>query len=366
MSDQWRPVTAPVADRLLSHPWKLWFWGDSIGLEGLLAATDLTGNQKYFGYVYGLLKAWAARQELRGRFEYTAAGVALLSVYQRTGDACLLECAFRHADYLSSFRKTLCGAYIRDEGSAVDFPPDLPVEVSGRERLSREVSDRGPFVFVDSIHFDGPLFAKLYEITGNPTYCELALDNILPQIDLLFDPQTGLFHHYWSESAQRRNGVFWARGNGWGVLGLARTLEHLPASDPRYKRLQSTLQRLSTELIVRMDACGGWHTVLDDPASYIETSAGAFFVDALATAALHGWLICDDRTKTTLRAAMGYLLSRVAPDGTVEGVSHDTFPSNERSDYANLPRGAMVPWGQGPFLTALLSYSKFEQQQEKR
>lgn len=353
-------VARAVADKLLQNPWKVWFWGESIGLEGLLAASELTADDKYFGYVYGLMKGWAGRDLPGGRFDYTAAGTALLKTYQRTNDPYLLKRARRLADYLSSFRHTLCGAYIRDEGRATDFAPDLPAELPQRaefEQRAAQVRERGPFVFVDSMHLDGPFFAKLYEITDDKHYVNLALDNIVSQTKLLFDSEAELFHHYWSESTQRRNGVLWARGNGWALHGLARTLESLPHDHPSCGWLRNILQRVSVRVVDRMEVCGGWHTVMDDPSSYIETSAGAFFIDALSTAALHGWIMWDC-VEETVRRAVDFLLAQVEENGVVKGVSHDTFPSSLRADYTSLPCGAIVPWGQGPVLTALLSFSR--------
>jgi unsaturated rhamnogalacturonyl hydrolase len=360
LPDDAAQIARRVADQLLRHPWKLWFWGDSIGLEGLLAATEITGDQKYFGYVYGLLKGWVAREFPRCRFEYAAAGVGLLKVYEATKDEHLFQAACRLADYLSRFRRNEWGAYIRDEGTAADFPPDLPEGVSRKTQWvqrARLVSDGGPFVFVDSMHFDGPFFAYLYRVTGERRYADAAMDNLVPQIELLFDAEAGLFHHFWSESTRQRNGVFWARGNGWGILGLIRTLEQLPPDTPRADRVRSVLQRVGVRVLDLMDRCGGWHTILDSPYTYLETSAGAFFIDALSGAAVHHW-IRPDRVRKPLRTAMQFLLANLQPDGVVSGVSHDTFPSTRKEDYAQLPRGAVVPWGQGPLLMALLSYVK--------
>jgi unsaturated rhamnogalacturonyl hydrolase len=350
-----------AATRLLNYPWKIWFWGDSIGIEGLLAAAELTGSAHFASYAHGLFKGWVAREVPRGRFDYTAPGVALLDVYQRTQDGALFEAALRLARYWTSFRRSQSGAFIRDESDAAGFPPDLPDDLPERSNLlqcSKSVPDQGPFVFVDSVHFDGPFFAKLYEITGDVVYLEAALDNIVPQIELLFDDGPGLFHHYWSEHSRCRNGVLWARGNGWGILGLVRTLEHVPKDHPKYNYLRSVLDRVSRGLIKAMDPCGGWHTVLDDSSSYIETSAGAFFIDAFSSAASAG-LIDPCLVSDTVIRALDFLLENVQDDGTLDGVSHDTFPSTLRSDYANLPRGAITPWGQGPLLTAMLSYSRF-------
>lgn len=349
-----------VANKLLRHPWKLWFWGDSIGLAGLLAATEITGDMKYFGYVYGLLKGWLAREFPRCRFEYAAPGLELLKVYEVAKDPQLIEAARRLADYLLEFRRSERGAYIRDEGAAADFPPDLPDDLPGKahweQRVAR-VSERGPFVFVDSMHLDAPFLGYLYHVTGERQYADAAIENIVPQIDLLFDEKADLFHHFWSESTRQRNGVFWARGNGWGMHGLVRTLEQLPPDTPQIDRVRDTLERVGTRVLKLMDGCGGWHTVLDDPSTYVETSAGAFFIDVLSSAAVRHW-IAPDRIQEPLRIAMRYLLGNVQPDGTVSGVSHDTFPSRRREDYAHLPRGAAAPWGQGPLLTALLSYAK--------
>jgi len=46
-------MAAKAAGSLMSYPWKLCFWGDSIGLKGLLNATELTGDAQYRGFVYG-------------------------------------------------------------------------------------------------------------------------------------------------------------------------------------------------------------------------------------------------------------------------------------------------------------------------
>ena len=58
-----------AADRLLAHRWKEWFWANGIGFEGLLDATELTGDEKYFGYVYGFFKAWIPRMEDLVKFD---------------------------------------------------------------------------------------------------------------------------------------------------------------------------------------------------------------------------------------------------------------------------------------------------------
>jgi len=351
-------IARAAADLLVAYSWKLWFWGDSIGLEGLLDAAELTGDQKYLGFVNGLFKGWLAREGYRSEFDYTAPGVALLRMYELSGDSTLLDAATRHAEYLAAFRKTHGGAYVRYENAAIEFPPELPPDHPDFHLVARaagQVQSGGPCVFVDSVHFDGPFFAKLYQVTREDKYRRLALDNIVPQVDLLYDPDDRLFHHFWIESAGTRNGVAWGRGNGWGLLGVVETLEYVPPGELAGTCLVEVLRAVAERLSDLQDSGGGWHTVLNDAESYIETSIAAFVVDVFARAIERSWLK-PEIYFPVIESAKDFLLRHVRPDGLLEGVSYETFPSTRVEHYRCMPRGGMVPWGQGPLLTALNSY----------
>jgi unsaturated rhamnogalacturonyl hydrolase len=351
-----RDVASRAADRLLPHPWKMWFWGDSIGLEGLLDASELTGDQKYFGYVYALIKGWIARERNRSEFDYTAPGVALLRLLRRTSDPGLREAALRHADYMAGFRRTRCGAYVRYENAHIERPPEMPGGCASLPLHGPESNGGGPCIFVDSVHFDGPFFAALHSLTGDRRYRDLAVENILSQLDLLYEPSERLFHHFWIERTEKPNGILWARGNGWGLLGVALVLEELGCADPENQRLSRVLRDGIVRLAELQDASGAWHTILTDPGSYVETSTAAFYVDIICRAIRLG-LVEEGKYAAVIDSAMQYLLRHVAADGALEGVSYETFPSTRAEHYRSMPRGAVVPWGQGPLLAAFRSYA---------
>jgi unsaturated rhamnogalacturonyl hydrolase len=359
-------VAVQAADLLLSYPWKFWFWGDSVGFEGLLDASELTGQDKYLAFVYGALKGWLVRERFRSEFDYTAAGVALLRVYEKTGDEALLAAARRHAEYMAAFRQTDSGAYVRYENAAIELPPELPTdhpESHPAQPMADQVRNGGPCVFVDSMHFDGPFFAKLYQVTGEERYRQLALSNISSQIELLYDPSSELLHHFWMERTKTRNGVLWGRGNCWGLLGLVETLEYLPADDSEAQPLRDVLSKSVAKMARLQDPRGGWHTVLNDAGSYVETSIAAFMVHVLSRSIDRNWveasLYCP-----VMESAMSFVLDRVRPDGLLEGVSFETFPSTRAEHYRRMPRGAMVPWGQGPLLSALWAYTRLQRSRE--
>src|SRR3954467_13194550 len=75
-----------AAELLCTYPFACWHYGDSIGFEGLLAATDLLGDGRYEGFVHGACKAWIPRARPYREIDNTTPGYALCLLHERTGD----------------------------------------------------------------------------------------------------------------------------------------------------------------------------------------------------------------------------------------------------------------------------------------
>ena len=103
--------------------------------------------------------------------------------------------------------------------------------------------------------------------------------------------------------------------------------------------------------------------MLDDPESYVETSIAAFMVHVLSRAIELGWIEAEQYSPL-VESAVSYMLDHIGPDGLLEGVSYETFPSTRAEHYRHMPRGAVVPWGQGPLLTALWAYARLQRSRE--
>lgn len=356
-TNEMRSVAARAADLLLPHPWKLWFWGDSIGLEGIQEAGNLNNDASYQTYVYGLMKGWIAKIDRRNKFDYCFAGVALLNSYLHFKDPALLEAAVIQAEHLASFRRTYKGAFMRYEDAEIELPPELPPDHPDyhlTDDKMKTVKSGGPCLFVDTIHFDGPFYSKLYSVTGEDRWRDLALQNILPSVELLFDEEKSLFHHFWIERQGKPNGVLWGRGNGWAMLGMLHTMKYLPENDPGFIRLLEVFVRQAAALSSLQDTSGDWRTVLDDPEAYLETSIAAFVVDGFSYAIERGWLPAS--YKDVVHNAANAMFGHVLENGKLAGVSYETFPSTRAQHYRTMPRDAVVPWGQGPLIMAISSY----------
>ena len=99
-----------AADLLVQYPFTPWRYGDSIGFEGLLAASEILADDRYLGWTHGALRAWAATRGGPVELDNTIPGKALCLVYERTGDATLLDVGLAVANELRQ-RPKIRGVY---------------------------------------------------------------------------------------------------------------------------------------------------------------------------------------------------------------------------------------------------------------
>jgi len=336
-----RDLLRRVADRLLGYPFSFWHYGDSIGFEGLVAASDLLGDPGYESWAHGALRAWAARREPFRELDNTAPGHAMCLIAERTGDEAVLEAARALAGFLAG-RPQIGGAFVTFERAPLREP-------YGGAELSEEeaelLREPGAGVFVDCLHFDPPFFAHLGALAGDSALVDLAAEQALAYVELLQD-ESGLFWHFWLEKTRRRYGYGWGRGQGWALLGLVDTLRYLPKYHAAEPPLRAALERLAAALAATQQPDGSWSAVAGGPASGAETSTAAFAAAGLADG------ILGDAYSEPAHAAWRSARSHVDDTGLLTGVSAAVWASTEASHYVHVPRGFDVPWGQGVLLVA--------------
>jgi unsaturated rhamnogalacturonyl hydrolase len=136
--------------------------------------------------------------------------------------------------------------------------------------------------------FMGPdTWAKLYKATGNKAYLEYIDREWWITSKLLYDPAQ---HLYFRDATfldkKEKNGqpLFWSRGNGWVLAGLARVLQDMPADYPTRQKYVDQYQQMAKTIAALQGSDGLWRTGLLDQSSYAlpEDSGSAFFVFAMA------------------------------------------------------------------------------------
>ena len=89
--------------------------------------------------------------------------------------------------------------------------------------------------------------------------------------------------------------MFWGRGNGWVLAGLAELLQILPETNAYRDFYEDLFVDLASRLAGLQSPDGYWHASLLDPASYPspETSATGFIV-TFTPVILKGWKALTD------------------------------------------------------------------------
>jgi rhamnogalacturonyl hydrolase YesR len=267
---------------------------------------------------------------------HVAPGVPLLSVAGSEGGdrAALLTCAFELAAVFE-------GSAVGRHGAQIHRP-----DLAGWEHE----------VWVDCMHLDGPFLAHVATVTGEGRYADLGATLLLRHARVLQDERSGLFSHGFDDASGHRNKVHWGRGQGWALLGLVDTLRHLPPGHRARAEASERLNALVAGLAATETAAGEWHTVVDSPGTYVESSVGAFVALGVGRGIRHG--LVPERWSELVDRALNATLAHVSDDGLLEGVSDATPVGADAAHYDARNRGSF-PWGQGPALLALIEQERW-------
>ena len=128
-------------------------------------------------------------------------------------------------------------------------------------------------------------------LTKNDTYIQESIRQFLVHLKYLTDPVTGLFFHGFNfDGMHHYAGALWGRGNAWYTAGLVDYLDIVDLPDGVKWFLISSLERQASALMKYQDESGMWHTLINDPDSYLESSATAGFSYGLLKAARMGYI----------------------------------------------------------------------------
>jgi rhamnogalacturonyl hydrolase YesR len=227
-----------------------------------------------------------------------------------------------------------------------------------RPKLGSEVgwSKKKNWSWCDALFMAPPAMALLSEATGDRKYLDLMNTLWWETYDYLFDRQERLWYRDGSfvvsedgSGPRTASGekIFWGRGNGWVLAGLARVLEHMPDDYPHRPRFEELMRRMAARLIRLQGEDGLWRASLLDPAEYPagETSSSGFFAFGLAWGINHGVLDAETYLSAVKQAWRG-LNRALHPSGRLGWVQ--PIGEDPRSVTAN----DTMEYGTGAFLLA--------------
>ncbi|TFW34929.1 glycoside hydrolase family 88/105 protein [Massilia horti] len=286
-----------VADWQLERSRPHWdrIWTSSVMYTGFMAASEATGDPKYRNAMFEMAKHFDF--QLRDRLP-NADDLSIAQVYIDL--------------YVQEKRPSLLNL------TKAEMEDLLPLATL------KPKDARIPWWWCDALFMAPPVWAKMYKVTGERKYLDYMHLNWKRTYDLLWDKEERLYLRDASYATKREpNGkkMFWSRGEGWVMGGLARVLDYIPADDPQRGFYVRQLRDMSDKIASLQGPDGLWHAGLLDPATYPlpEVSGSALFVYGMAYGVNNG-LLDAEKYKPVIARAWAGILKNVYADGRVGNI----------------------------------------------
>lgn len=316
--------------------WAGWEWTHGIGLYGIWQYYNQTGEPG----MLDIVDSWFGARLAEGTTKNVNTMSPLLTLayrYEETGDRTLLP-------WLDSWAEW-----------AMRSMPRTPHGGMQHITLAEENHHQ---LWDDTLMMTVLPLAKIGMLLGRPQYVQEATFQFLTHVAYLMDRDTGLWFHGWSfDGEQNFARARWARGNSWLTMVIPDFIEllDLPESDPVRRFLTEVLRAQVDALAGLQDDSGLWHTLLDDPSSYLEASATAGFAYGILKAVRKGYL--DAGSAATAEKAVRAIIANVSADGELLQVSFGTGMGSSLDFYREIPCTSM-PYGQAMAILCLAEYRR--------
>lgn len=196
--------------------------------------------------------------------------------------------------------------------------------------------------WIDDMYMITLAQAQAYRATGNVKYINRAAKEMVTYLEKLQRPN-GLFYH--ADDVP----IFWGRGNGWMAAGMTELLSSLPKNNPYRKRILQGYNTMMASLLKFQGADGMWKQIVDEPASWAESSCTGMFAYAIIKGVNNGWLNKKEYAPAARKAWLA-LTTYITPQGDVREVCEGTNKKNDKQYYLDRKRITGDMHGQAPVL----------------
>jgi unsaturated rhamnogalacturonyl hydrolase len=323
--------TAPVIDERAAA-------GDEPDYPGPLA-TNLDPNLKRAAILKAMKKVadWQL-QHSEGRYNigwtFAALYDGFLAASKTTGDNRYRDRVFQvahenhwalgprfaHADD-EAIGLTYLTLYSQDQK-----PEEIAATREGLDKLLARPDDphKNLWWWCDALYMAPPVLAQLSVATGDHRYLDYMNREWWITSSALYDPAE---HLYFRDdrflTMREANGqkVFWSRGNGWVLAGLAMVLERMPADYPDRARYEKQFKDMADRIAALQQPDGLWRASLLDPGSYPnpEISGSGFFTYAMAWG-IHHKLLDRKKYLPVVQKSWQGMLTHIYADGRLGSI----------------------------------------------
>ncbi|NSL90121.1 hypothetical protein ECE50_025020 [Chitinophaga sp. Mgbs1] len=286
-------------------------WIPSSFYPGLIACYHATGDKKYLNAAV----AWSAQNEWKPASR------------------------FRHADDL------LCTQTYFDLYAILQQPEMLAPAKARLDSImaADTISGRDDWHWCDALYMAPPAWIRLSAITGDKKYSRFMYRQYQDAVSFLQDKKDTLFFrdkNFFEKKAGNGQPIYWSRGNGWVISGIARMIDYLPAKGTATSTFKSLFRSLAAKITPLQLQDGLWPMSLLAPEDFPqqETSGSAMFCYALLKGINSGWLPEKEYLPAALRAWQA-LVQTVNTQGILEhvqpgGAAPYAFPPEASQAYA--------------------------------
>ena len=205
-------------------------------------------------------------------------------------------------------------------------------------------------LWADDLYMGLSFLSRYAEFTKDRHVYDEAANQVINFHKHLFDKEKGLMCHCWFSDTNVHGIAFWGRANGWALLAQMDLLDRIPRNHPKYYILKKLFKEQLLGVISYQDSVGLWHQLLDKNDSYPETSCSAIFTYVILRAIKKN--ILDHSYISIAKKAWESILTKIQPDGKIEGVCTGTVVSDDLSYYYHRPTPLNDVHGVGVVLLA--------------
>jgi unsaturated rhamnogalacturonyl hydrolase len=175
--------------------------------------------------------------------------------------------------------------------------------------------DNAEFAIPDTCYFVVAALMMASQLSGEDrqVYQDQALFQLRIYVDTFLVRETGLVRTILYKEGLGK--TYWTRAAGWLLWAITSVLRHLPPSAPEAAGLLRDLRCLAEGLRRVQDAGGGFHVLLDEPSTPLETTGSVMFAVGLHESIQRGWL--PNSFSQLVSAAWQFAGKQITEDGRI-------------------------------------------------